>query len=491
MRGLWLSAALFVAAPASAAEFNHVLVIILDDVGTDKVGAYAGDVSNPTEDRPQTPGLDLVAAAGVRFSDAWASPYCSPTRSMILSGGYPSRVGVGGPIGEGSEVRLGTITDTLMKLAQDNGLRTGLFGKSHLGTTDATLADEGQTFGLGDYPITLGFDYFAGNHHAAVDAYDDWLYTVSRPVYLTGRRYVSTASNETTSPTTVTTDDAVAWMESGPPGSRRMTVVSYNLAHDTSGSTGRWDSGARSCGAKPGTDVENMKVMVECLDTAVLDLLSATPDLGDTLVIIVSDNGTADQVAEGNFNDGRGKGSVYENGVRVPLLIADGAAIGTAIRNGGGIPARASFRIEAGSTVSDPSSVVDIFTTVADFLNLSSRTCVPGSTCGKDSLSLRSVLTGGPAIRTEVWTESWTSRTTGIDGRAAIRSGDMKLVLTARRGAECRSYQMYDLASDRWETDDLYEDATYTSERDELLTLLAAHEAEMNVAWIPETECGS
>ncbi len=489
MQGLLVLTGL-VSAPAAAADFQHALIVILDDVGTDKVSSYAGDVTNPTEDRPETPTLDLLSNAGVRFSDAWAMPVCSPTRAAVLAGAYPYRTGVGFAISAESEVRLGTTTDTLMKLAQDNRLRTGLFGKFHLGTGADTLDEEGIVFGFGAYPIHLGFDYFAGNMLGAVNAYDDWLYTVSHAIQRTGRRYVTAATQLGDSATSVTTEDAVGWMEDAP-GHRRFTVVSYNLAHDSPshGGSGRWDSGAEVCGAKVGDDTENMKAMVECADAAVFDLLTQTPDLEDTLVVVLGDNGTADAVAEGNFKDGRGKGTTYENGIRVPFWIADGAAVAVALHTGGGIPAAARFRLDAGSVVSAPSSVVDIYATVADLLDLSSRTCVAGATCGRDSLSLRSVLTGGAPLRTDVWSETWVAHSDGFSGHAGVREGDVKLVIDVPRGEGCSSYELYDLAADRWETADLYGDPAYAVEEARLLDLLATHEASMNTPWIPATLC--
>lgn len=477
---------------ARAADFEHALIIILDDIGTDKVGAYAGDVTNPTENRPETPTMDLLANAGVRFTDAWATPFCSPTRAMVLAGTYPYRNGVGHALDPSEDGRLTTITDTLPQLAADSGLRTALLGKWHLGISSETLDAPGQWFGRGEYPIRLGFDYFAGNLYGSVGSYDDWLYTVSEPFVRGSWRYRTTVTEDSRPVTSVTTDDAVDWMERDPTA-RRLTVVSYNLAHTTAGASRGvdWDDGARVCGAKSGDDVENMKVMTECADSELMTLLRSTPDLEDTLVILFADNGTVDRVAEGNFDDGRGKGTVYESGVRVPLIIADGAAVALALRTGGGLPPKARFRIDDGTTVSDPASLVDLFATVADFLDLSSPTCTIGATCAADSTSLRSLLTGGAPTRTDLWTETFVAETSGMSGRAAIRQGDMKLVLNVNEGTSCVHRQMYDLAADRWEQTNLYDDPAYAVEQDQLLDLLSAHEANMRVAWLPEKTCGS
>lgn len=71
---------------------SNILLIIADDLGNDKVGVYAeGD--NKT--RPRTPNIDRLAAEGVRFTNAYSNPVCSPTRAGILTGRYSLRHGVG------------------------------------------------------------------------------------------------------------------------------------------------------------------------------------------------------------------------------------------------------------------------------------------------------------------------------------------------------------------------------------------------------------
>ena len=82
--------------PALAADVppaprpTNVLVVVLDDVGTDKVSSYA-EVPNA----PATPRIDALGRQGVRFRNAYAYPVCSPTRAAILTGRYARRDGMG------------------------------------------------------------------------------------------------------------------------------------------------------------------------------------------------------------------------------------------------------------------------------------------------------------------------------------------------------------------------------------------------------------
>src|SRR4029450_8605260 len=84
-------AVLVLALPARAQ--TNVLLLLADDLGVDRVAAYAED-----PDPGHTPVIDGLAAQGVLFRHAWATPLCSPTRASILTGQHPSRHGVGAPL---------------------------------------------------------------------------------------------------------------------------------------------------------------------------------------------------------------------------------------------------------------------------------------------------------------------------------------------------------------------------------------------------------
>src|SRR5262245_15909232 len=86
------------ATAAPAAPPPNLLVIVTDDMGVDKVGVYATDVpgyAELAENLPSTPRIDELAASGLRFTNAWANPTCSPTRAGIQTGRHAFRTGVG------------------------------------------------------------------------------------------------------------------------------------------------------------------------------------------------------------------------------------------------------------------------------------------------------------------------------------------------------------------------------------------------------------
>src|SRR6266581_3541353 len=82
-----LCVGVLVAAPSlRGAEKLNVVLILADDLGWADLGCYGSKYH-------RTPHLDRLAAAGARFTDAYAAaPICSPTRAAILTGKYPARL---------------------------------------------------------------------------------------------------------------------------------------------------------------------------------------------------------------------------------------------------------------------------------------------------------------------------------------------------------------------------------------------------------------
>ena len=130
----------------SNSDYN-VIVIIPDDHARRSMGAYGNkDVI--------TPNLDKIANQGIRFDNAYAAaPVCSPSRGAMLSGKYPSQVGLKDFLMLNDNYKdQGIDPNTVLwpKLLRDHGYSTGLIGKWHLG------ADESRQ------PLSMGFEYFVG-----------------------------------------------------------------------------------------------------------------------------------------------------------------------------------------------------------------------------------------------------------------------------------------------------------------------------------------
>ncbi len=138
----------------AAAPPPNVVVFLVDDMGWMDCGAYGSQYY-------ETPNIDRLAREGMRFTDAYSTPLCSPTRASILTGQYSARHRITSATGHlppepadaspypvsapanrpliypESRRYLDTNIVTLAKVLRAAGYRTAHFGKWHLGLTPA------------------------------------------------------------------------------------------------------------------------------------------------------------------------------------------------------------------------------------------------------------------------------------------------------------------------------------------------------------------
>ncbi len=123
----------------------NIVLIMADDMGYETVAANGGTSY-------ETPNLDALAAEGMRFTQAHATPLCTPSRVQLMSGKYGFRNYIGFGLLDPGELTFG-------HLLRDAGYRTGVFGKWQLYGNEVQrgLAD-GRG---GSLPQQAGFDEHA------------------------------------------------------------------------------------------------------------------------------------------------------------------------------------------------------------------------------------------------------------------------------------------------------------------------------------------
>jgi arylsulfatase A-like enzyme len=253
----------------------------------------ADDMADTDLDAVDTPHLDALAAGGVRFRRAYTMPNCTPSRASLL---LADEVGPGlaSPCVAGSEVDFGPWT--LPKAFDIVGYDTALFGKWHYGSNAAGPAElTPHLFGFNAWRAgTLGNLSGCGSN-----AYDDW------------KRVDDGDTNFTVQHATAAVRDAVTGYTTQAP---LFALVSFHAPHapyhyppgQPIGSYGNRDQ---------------YEAMVRDLDAAV-GAIVASLDLTEDWVIFVGDNGTPKDARRPGQLAGQVKHSVYEDGVRVPMIFA-------------------------------------------------------------------------------------------------------------------------------------------------------------------------
>lgn len=132
-------------------EKPNILIIYADDVGYGDLGCYGAK-------RIKTPNIDSIATNGVRFTNAYASSaMCTPSRFSMLTGVYAFRLPGSGIVSAEDPMCIEPGSFTLPEMLRQNGYRTGVIGKWHLGLGDKV----GPVDWNGEVkpgPLEMGFD---------------------------------------------------------------------------------------------------------------------------------------------------------------------------------------------------------------------------------------------------------------------------------------------------------------------------------------------
>jgi len=385
--------AMILSAKAAMAQPN-VLLVIADDMGLN-----ASPCHTQGSDMVKMPTLAGLCAQGMVFENAYAAPTCSPSRATMMTGRYGARTEIGGVLTRDNPGALDDDEETLFDLMNAQGYANALIGKWH-------LTSNGRDY---THPGRLGVSHYFGLFSGGVQDYRDWTAIEDgTPVAMT------------TYTTTALTDRAVDWV--GAQDDPWFLWLAYNAPHTPFHAPPEALHDAADLPPDPASIRANPGryyfAALQALDTELGRLLGTLDrqERENTVVIFVGDNGTPAR-AIGRDARGRLKGSLYEGGVNVPLVIA-----GPSVMPG---------RSEA------LANTTDLFATILDLAS--------GRSDAEDSISLTPILTGKTGDRTHAYVEQFSQAEPRGAGRLgwAIRDARYKLLQL-----DGRDPLLFDLQSD-------------------------------------------
>jgi len=445
------------ASPAQEAARPNVLLILADDLGARDLACFGSTFY-------ETPNLDRLASRGVRLTNAYAaSPLCSPTRTSILTGQNPARVGITAPVchlpavqlekrlmpaGPTNRVQLASSLTrlrpsyrTLAESLREAGYATAHFGKWHLG----------QNLAAGDAyePKDQGFDF-------------DWPHVPRAPGpgggYLAPWKFISDPAIKDVPGRHI--DERMAdeagrfirehkgkpfflnfWLFSvhSPWNARRDYIEHFQKKADS---------------ANPQHN-PLYAAMVRSMDDAVGRLLRHLDESGEaanTMIVFWSDNGGwayppkatdpagfGEMPATSNLPFRSGKASLYEGGTREPGIVVWPS------------------KVKAGTTADFLMQSTDLHPTI-----LAACGVKPPTDQKADGFNQAPALLGGSSPRTRVFCHfphGDAAKDSVMDGFYAgsyLRAGDLKLIRFYARAADgSDELELYDLAKDPGERNNL------------------------------------
>ncbi len=463
----------------------NIIFILFDDLGMNDLSTYGGGVAGG---RVPTPHIDRLAAEGAIFTQAYAgNATCAPSRAQLLTGRYSTRTGFEyTPTPPGfartvamvsSDIRpdrpkigynaatekrsppfadqgLPTSEVTIAEVLKTSDYHTVHIGKWHLGSSDKFHPNR-QGF---DESLNLdGMLHLPEDHPEAINAridfdpIDHFLWAAAHFVtsYNNGERFAPGGYLAD-----YWTDESIKVIEANRNRPFFLYLAHWGVHSPLQATRADYDA----VGDIRPHRLRVYAAMIRALDRSVGRIMAKLEAEGlarNTLVVISSDNGAPGYLGLVGLNAPfrGGKGTFFEGGIRVPLLV------------------RWPTRIAPKTSASIPTGQVDIMPTLAAAAGAALPTDI-----AIDGRNLLPALTGqGSALRYDVplfWNSGYYK---------AVRAGDWKLQVNRKQ----RKAWLYNLANDPTETTNLAN--AFPAKRSELEALLAAHHRSRAAPLYPST----
>lgn len=363
-------------ADAESGPLPNLLYVVLDDPGPDRFRFH-----DPPEQGLELPTLEALAADGVVFTEAWASPSCSPSRASAMTGRHPNRHGIGRWIYPGgNDVQLPldevTIPEVLAKAATP--YTSVLVGKWHL------VSWQNASFTM--HPMHQGFSAHRGSLGNPLDwtggdapkprTYQQWQKNTDGELSLSETYITTDSANEAIS---LLADLPEPWF----------VVLAFNAPHQP------WERPPMPFeGHDLPDDASNADLfdaMLKAVDVELGRVIEAIgPEtMARTTTLVTGDNGTSTGAMRPPYDLTRGKGTVWETGLDIPFFITGYGVAG------------------GGRRVDMPVMLEDVLPTLAELAGLDATAHVPA---GLDGISLVPWLTDGdtPHVDRALYAENFT-----------------------------------------------------------------------------------
>jgi arylsulfatase A-like enzyme len=382
MRYALLISWLYFSLCAQAASQPNIVFLLIDDLGYADCGFNGGK-------EIKTPNIDRLAKSGTIIDSHYVQPVCSPTRSTLLTGRYPTHTGVYTIVSPGAAWGLPLAERTLADALRSAGYRTALTGKWHLGEFEKAYQ-----------PNARGFDHQYGHFFGMLDYYThermnklDW-YRNGEPLKEEGYT------------THLITKEACKVIESGDKSKPLFLYLPFNGVHSPFQVP---DSYLKPYGALKGNR-QKLAGMLAAVDEAIGKIEESLKKAGmleNTLIVFSSDNGGPPPGDNTPFRDY--KGTIFEGGTRAAAF------------------ATWPGHIPADQRVRQPMHMVDWYPTLIKLAGGSLEQKLP-----LDGLDIWPMLTKGTASPHD----AILSVSTQGPARAAIRMGDWKLIVSGNADAD-------------------------------------------------------